>query len=155
MKLFIQFFLILLIFSSALYAQDPSEPCADDDDALDDVIVVMGSVTSFYCALITTYNAVRLHSDRPTRIGGAVGTLSGLLQTGVGAAILFGDDENAGWGAGFAAVGIVTTYYGIKNILGVRRKYFEEKEKGLTFMPSIRQDSRVSSFYGVRIEYAF
>jgi hypothetical protein len=155
MKLLISFFLILLLLSGALYAKDPSEPSPVDDEALDDVIVVMGSVTSFYCVLITAYNAVRLHSGHPTRIGGAVGTLSGLLQTGVGAAIILSDDDNTGWGAGFAAVGIVTTYYSIKNILGVRRKYFEEKGKSLTFMPSMHQDSLGSSFYGFRIEYSF
>jgi hypothetical protein len=155
MKLFVSFLLILLLLCSTLYAQDPNGPSPVDDDEFDDVIIVMASVTSSYCALITIYNAARLHSNHPTRIGGAVGTLSGLIQTGVGAAVLFSDDGSVGWGAVFAAVGIVTTYYGIRNVLEVRRKYLEEKEKTLTFIPSIRQDSFGSSFYGIKIEYSF
>lgn len=153
MKLFISFLAILLFLSGASCAYDLSEPSPVDDNALDGIFIVMGSTTSFYCALITTYNAVRLHSDHPTRIGGFAGTITGLLQTGYGTAFLFTDDENVGWGAGFAAVGIVTTYYGIRNLLGVRRKYLEEKS--LTFMPLIHPDSHGSSFYGVTIEYSF
>ena len=155
MRLFISILIIPLFLSSALCAHDLSEPSPVDDDALEGLDVYMGVVTSFYCALLTTYNVVRFHSGYPTRVGGVVGTVSGLLQTAFGVAIMYSEDGNDRLGAGCTGVGLVTTYYGIRNILGVRSKHLEEQEKSLSFTPLIRPDSRGSSFYGIRIEYMF
>ncbi len=155
MKPFIMFSIILLFLSSSLCAHDLAEPSPVDDDALEGLDIYMGVVTSFYCALLTTYNVVRFHSGHPTRVGGVVGTLSGLLQTAFGIAIIYSEDGNDRVGVGCTGVGLVTTYYGIRNILGVRREHLEEQEKGLTFAPLIRPDSRGSSFCGITIEYSF
>ena len=155
MRLIISFLLILLFLSSTLCAYDLSEPSPIDDEALKGIDIYMGAVTSLYCALFTTYNVVRFHTGHPTRIGGVVGTVSGVLQTAFGVAILYSEDGNDRLGAGCTGVGLVTTYYGIRNILGVRSNYLEEKEKSLMFIPFIHPDSRGSSFYGMSIEYTF
>ena len=155
MKLFISFLIILIFLSSALFAHDLSEPSPVDDDALEGLEIYMGVVTSFYCTLLTTYNVVRFHSGHPTRVGGVVGTLSGLLQTAFGVAIIYSEDGNDRVGAGCAGVGLVTTYYGIRNILGVRSRHLEEQEKGVSFTPLICPDPHGQSFYGIGIEYSF
>ena len=155
MRLIISILIVPLFLSSALYAHDLSEPSPEDDEALKGLDIYLGYLASSYCALITTYNVVRFHSGNPTGIGGVVGTVSGLIQTGLGTAILFSEDGNTRLGAGMAAVGAFTTYYGIRNILAVRRKHLDEKEKGLTVTPLIGPDSRGSSFYGIRIDYTF
>jgi hypothetical protein len=130
-----------------LFNEEPMAASWGDD--LDDetqlaVLAIVAPYTLISAGL-AIYNHKSIQSDTPGKVAGIFGTLIGATTVvGGGALIASGDEVLIVGGSGCAAVGAVSTYYGIKSLIAVRSKYFEQKNAGTRLGGSGPPETRFS-----------
>lgn len=149
---------LLLVVSVDAFAQEPFGDCICDDRGMsnaDYVLFVPGLFLVGANLVLVAHNASRLSADNPSGSGGMGGVLIGTLGTIYGALCIGYSDEAAVefTGIGCAAMGVVSLYYGVKNIRASNRKY--DEEHGMVIDPILIDDGAGRIGPGVQVSWKF
>lgn len=128
--------LITALTTAALYTGPLKASGIDLDDDENQTLYTMGITGSVVSLGMTLINKRALNTEDAGRITGLIGAASGIWTTGfgVGVAALFSyysDEDKAEYitfGAVTAAIGIVSTYYGVKAFKHGRRGAITDDE---------------------------
>ena len=153
--------ILVVVVSMAIALPDSAFTAdfAEDTDLLEGFegpLIMTGVVWAGMSLAVTMYNCSGLDAEDPSKLGGIGGLVLGSVTTVYGAGCLFFDDTAVKVTGGVcAAVGVFTVYCAVRTLKGVRRKYFERKEWGLTFAPVLMDDGAGRLGPGMQVSWSF
>jgi len=119
-------------------------------------IIVTGAIWIGASFFLTMYNYSRLDADDPSKFGGIGGLLVGSATALGGAAIIIYPNTAVQLtGVACMTTGLVSVYYGVKNLAAVHRKFIEAEEQGLVFEPILIDDGSGRPGPGLQVSWTF
>ncbi len=147
---------LLLAGYSGAGAQEPMDCFCEEEGmaGLDVGFIVAGLALSCGNVAIIAHNSSKLNEGDPSGGGGMSGMLVGTLGVIYGTAIIFSDEPAVSYvGAGCAAVGAISLYYGVRSTRASNRKY--DEKHGMVIDPVLIDDGTGRLGPGVQVSWSF